>query len=310
VAGANAEDCKEPGAGDCQKVTSTQREPPAQRDTFYVRTSNTPDSAPRKRFEIAARGIDDSLQGIGSDPYGGISWVGLRVPAHVNLPSTRYLFQLATFDVAHGKRARIVGMRNGWSIGERQGDLYVNEFWVENPIWKFIDGNVSWHLRRMPLNYPMVQRAGPIVPALQNFAFETSNTAALLYKTAAFAGPTGFYTTLTDYAPPNAGMPWGSAIGASLGTFNDLKVRWNDGADWHALDIPVEGPCRIALYASVLQTNPDSEGGRTKLSVPGRSIAAFPLGLSAEEQFLQNFPAAIIWRVAGGLMVEEEDYKP
>jgi hypothetical protein len=301
-----------PGTKTGDSVISPTKKLCETEEPFGVRSLNTPASRQRRRFELISRGIDDALQGITSDPFGSLSRTGLRVPALVNTPATRYLFQLASFEVAEGRRARVVGLRNGYSIGYRQANpIYVNEFWVESPIWSFVDGNVSWHLRIMPLNFPFRPRPGPIAPPLQNFSFETADGSSLLYQVAGFPAPSGFYTTLNRYTPPNRGMPWGNPLGASLGNFNDLKVKWNDGANWHALDLPVEGPCRVALFASVLQTMPNNgETGRPTLTVPGGTVATFPLGLGAEEQFLQKFTNAIIWRVAGGLMVEEEDYKP
>lgn len=224
------------------------------------------------------------------------------MPAFVNGPKTRYLFQLATFDVAEGMRARIVGFRQGWTLGIRQGNTRVIEQWVDDPFFKLPDGNISWHMRKMALGYPRYPSPGPITPPMQNFAFETSSGSALLYQTAGgFAG--GFYVTLGAYTPPNGGMPWGEPLTPQLGTFNDLKTKWRDGNAWTSLDVPVEGPSRVAFYASVLQTNPQS---RTTVTPPG---TFFPNGLSAEEQFLLNFPANI-WRVAGAFAIELEDSKP
>lgn len=259
----------------------------------------------RRRFEINARGIDDALQGHGGDPYGSLAWVGLRVPAFVNNVSSRYLFQLASFDVAEGMRARIVGFRQGWTLGVRISGRVIEQ-WVTDPFFKLPDGNISWHLRKMPLNYPRVPTPGPIVPPMQNFAFQTSDGPSLLYQTAGgFAG--GFYVTLAAYTPPNRGQPYGESLAADLGTFYDLKAPWRDSCAWSSLDVPVEGPCRVALYASVLQTNPSTQNGRPVITPPN---PFFVNGLSDEEQFLLNFPAANIWRVAGALAIEMEDYKP
>jgi len=260
-------------------------------------------SQQRRRIEIFTRGIDDSLQGRSGDPFGGTFWVGLRVPAFVNSGRRqRYLFQLASFDVPEGQRARIVGFRQGWTLGLRQGGTRVIEQWVQDPLFKLPDGNVSWHLRKMALGYPQYPAPGPITPPMQNFAFQTSDGSALLYQAAGgFAG--GFYVTLGAYTPPNAGMPWGEPLAGDLGNFYDLKMDWRDGNAWSSLDEPIEGPQRVAFYASILQSNPAT---RTVVTPPG---TFFQGGLSAEEQFLLNFPTANIWRVAGALAIELEDYK-
>lgn len=283
------------------------------------RAQDTPLSTQRKRFEITSRGIDDSLQGRSGDPYGGTSWTGLRVPAFVNSPSTRYLFQLAMFQLSEGARARIVGMRQGYSLGFRQANTRAVEQWVEDPLFKLPDGNISWHLRKMPIGFPFLPRPGTFSPAigfpspLQSFQFEVSDTSALLYQAAAFGAPTGFYTSLSSYTPPNRGMPWGEPIGGDLGTFFDLKSKWQSGNDWTALDVPVEGPCNIAFYCSVLQTNPATRPPLlppVDAVSPPNTVLNFSSGLSPEEQFLLNFPTANIWRVAGSLVIEMEDYKP
>lgn len=270
-------------------------------DGRRMRTS----SQQRRRIEVFSRGIDDGLQGRSGDPFGGIFWVGMRVPAFVNTPGSRYLFQLASFDVPEGMRARVVGFRQGWSLGLRQGGNRVIEQWVEDPFFKLPDGNISWHMMTMALGYPQYPAPGPITPPMQNFAFETSDGSALLYQAAGgFAG--GFYVTLGAYTPPNLGMPWGEPLTPQLGNFTDLKGRWRDGNAWTALDVPVEGPQRVAFYASVLQSNAAT---RPVVTPPVAPAIFYQGGLSDEEQFLLNFPLANIWRVAGAFAVELEDYK-
>lgn len=266
-----------------------------------------------KRIEIISTGIDEALEGVGSNPFGGISWTGLRVPTLATPPVSphlRYLFQLCSFTVSDNDTARLVGLRHGWSMGFRQV-TYTEEHWVENPLYKGNDFNVSWHLMKLTYNEPRRANPSAVIPAvavapLQNFAFTTSDTPALLFQAATAAAGNPFYTALTAYTPPNLGRPWGRPLAGELGNFNDLKTRWQDAADWHALDIPLSGPCRIVLYASVAQSNPAT---RQSLVVPAANVTDFPLSLSAEEQFLQKFTASnpIVWRVAGALAVELED---
>lgn len=313
---AAADVARKPGDGVSTPSKEEHRAPPPVRGPPGV---ESPDAPPcdgrrlgnpppaRRRIEIVSTGIDDALQGRSGDPFGGIFWTGLRVPAFVNNSTSRYLFQLAAFDVPEGQRARVVGFRHGWTLGLRQGGNRVVEQWVDDPFFKLPDGNISWHMRKMALGYPRYPSPGPITPPMQNFAFETSDSPALLYQAAGgFAG--GFYVTLAAYTPPNRGMPWGNPLTGQLGNFYDLKTKWRDGNAWQALDIPVEGPARVAFYASVLQTNP-GQGGRVALTAP--AVAAFySSGLSDEEQFLLNFPLANIWRVAGALAVEMEDFRP
>ncbi|MDE3097533.1 MAG: hypothetical protein KGK07_16225 [Chloroflexota bacterium] len=260
----------------------------------------------KRRIEICSTGIDEALQGLGADPLAGLSWAGLRVPAWVPYdPQHRMLFALASYTVPDGGLARLVGIRQGWTMGVAQiiaREKYrVVEQWVDDPFFKLTDGNISWHLRYEPQRQPQVGAGfGVIQPPMQNFAFDSSDTPALLYWDAAFAPGSAYYIQLADYTPPNAGQPRGTPLCGDLGTFYDLKTKWRDAHAWHNVDAPLIGPGKITLYASVQQSDPVA---RPALTAPG--IANFySQGLSAEEQFLLNFPTAIIWRVAGALAIE------
>jgi hypothetical protein len=274
-----------------------------------------------KRVEFTSKGIDEALQGVGSDAYGGLLWPGMRIPALATPnPEHRYLFLLCSFTLSDGDTARIIGLRNGWSMGFDQvtnaggtGETHrIVEQWVQNPTFKGPDFNVSWHLRKLTINEPRRPNPSlvvdPVVGFLNSTAFKTSDTPALLYNTIGGAAGNPFYTALTGYVPPNHGRPWGKPL-AGLGTFHDIKADWSNPDAWHALDIPIVGPARIALYASVRQGNPS---GRTNLTVPTSSMADFPLGLSLEEQFIAKWttPGVIAWRVGGALAVRFEDISP
>lgn len=281
-----------------------------------------------KRSEFTSVGIDEALQGVGSDGWGSLSWTGLRVPtrptpaAH---PDLRYLFQLCSFQLSDHETCRIIGLRNGWSMGFNQqtgqGPTLTNrivEQWVEGPLFKGPDFNVSWNLRKLTINEPRrpnpAQVFDPATGWLQGTAFQTSDTPALLYRTIGGAPGNPFYTGLTAYIPPNGARPWGRPLAADLGEFFDLKVRWSDADAWHALDIPVVGPARVVFYCTVQQSDPATRQG---LTVPNNTTADFSLGLSSDEQFLSKWsvtpptallPGPIVWRVAGALAVRFEDF--
>lgn len=279
---------------------------------------------PRKRIEIVSSGIDEALQGIGSSPYGGLSWVGLRVPSLATptaRPDLRYLFMLCSFSLSEGEIARVVGFRHGWSLGFFDSvHNRIVEQEVLSPWFKGNDFNVSWHIRKQGIDEPIRSGFAGTIPAgalgpLQNFASNFSPSPALLFRptgTVVAAGNPFYATGMTTYVPPNNGKPWGTPAAVEYGTFNDLKTQWRDGSDWHSTDIPIVGPCRIAFYASVFQS---SLQRRVNLTLPTTAVTPpstvlnFPLGLSPEEQFLQNFPEAIVWRVAGGLLVEYESFE-
>lgn len=264
--------------------------------------------------EISTDGFDEALQTIGSDPYGAASRVGLRVPtlntvaaataAGVSPRNGRYLLMLAAFSISHGVRAQIVGYRQMVKIGYKQtngGDPtikpYVVEQLVTDPAWAFQDGNVSFHLQSLgpPNNQGFhFDDQGPT--DRQNFKFGFSMTPSVLYQAATVPDP--FYVDLSAYQPPNNGRPWGSPLrSGGQSTFHDQRTEWRTHGAWNALGLEVEGPDTIALFASVRQTNPATRG---TLTLPG---TVQPAGLPAEEAFLQNFPNAIYWRVAGSLIV-------
>ena len=265
-------------------------------------------------IEISTDGYDEALQSVGSDPFGSASRVGLRVPTlatqllvaeNQSAKDSRYLMMLAAFSISHGVRAKILGYRQMVKIGYQQarnGDEggsapYVVEQLVTDPSWSFQDGNVSFHLQALgPPNNQGFNWNDQGPTDLQNFKYQFSMTPSVLYQTATVPNP--MYVNLTAYQPPNNGRPWGTPLrSGGQSTFHDLRTEWKTHGAWSALGLEVEGPDTIALFASVRQTNPIS---RDKLVLPG---TVYPSGLPAEEAFLQNFPNAIYWRVAGSLIV-------
>jgi hypothetical protein len=272
-----------------------------------------------QRQEFATTGIDESVQLIGGDPFGHIESVGLRIPTIAtalaapgfdkktglaNALLNRYLFVLAQFSVGAGATAHIRGWRELLTIGVKQGTVdtgfRVAEQEVLWPGWKFQDGNVSFHLTDVgPPDAQGIPRLAQGPNDLDNFSFRWTAGNALLYEVATLPAGDPFYIDLTLYTAPNNGKPWGVPLVPGMSTMYDLRTPWRSGGlPWYSLDIPVQGPRTIALFASVRQTNP-----LTRLAlVPPATF--FPEGLSPEEQFLLNFPGAIYWRVGGSLIVD------
>jgi hypothetical protein len=151
-----------------------------------------------------------------------------------------------------------------------------------------------------------VPNQGPINPPLRSFAFRMSDNPALLYQHADVGGT--FYVDLSTYVPPNLGRPWGTMLKNNLGTMYDLRTQWRTQGAWRSMEMPVDGPCTVAFFASVQQT----DAGESVRHLPPVPSPFFPNGLSDEWQFVLNFPfateistGAIIWRVAGALIVED-----
>lgn len=269
------------------------------------------------RAEIVTTGIDEALQLIGGDAYGRFESTGLRVPflatalagttgVSAGFPTAlvgRYLFVLAQFSIASKMTARLRGWRQLVTIGLRQtggAKPRVVEHLVTDPFWKFDDGNISWHLMDLgppgPQSFPFAKQ-GP--NDLQNLAFRFSNGPALLYEATTQPAGDPFYVDMTAYTPPNKGRPWGQALLPGFGDILDLRVPWTDSQAWNSLDIPLEGPRTIALFASVRQPRVDTQQALTIATV-----APFPLGLNSEEQFLKNFSSVGYWRVGGSLIID------
>jgi len=250
------------------------------------------------RYEVSSTGFDTSLQGVGADPDGSGYATGIRVPTLPSPPGlkNRYLFMLARMRLGAFRKARLVGIRQLVTIGtnvSNGGDpprQYPLELGVNSPFWKFTDGNISWHLRRVP---PIAR----IVPNNFNgegLSYLDSQTPSLVYSTAP--------ADVGGYVPPS--KVYGVPLIAQLGTFYDLRFGWRDDHAVFSLDTEIQGPCDIALYASVRQTNPDT---RATLVLPD-GLTPATAGISKEDEFVANFPNAQYWRVAGSLVFQEEEF--
>ena len=274
----------------------------------------------KRVIELQTTGADEYLQNVGGDPFHGSgSYVGLRVPSLPSTPDNRYLFLGATFSIGEHERARILGFRQLVTIGLQQGaaasrtgdpgNIRPVEFEVTSPVFRFVDGNVSHHLRRAC--GPGNRGLPPVVGApldQRSFKAGFADGPALLYRTATI--PAGApYTQLTAYTPPNGGQPYGAPLenGLTMGSLYGLSTPWNTHGAWSSLGIDILGPDQVAWFISVKQTDPAT---RTALVPPTTPAVFYSNGLSPEEQFLLNFPTAIYWRVGVSLIVEFDRQGP
>ena len=255
------------------------------------------------RFEVSTNSRDPSLQLVFSDPSpGSLTQLGLSIPAAVPAyyPQTwanRYLALLVSVSFTYGQAARLVGMRQRVLIGETltqgEDELTYNVYTAQTtPDWHFSDGNIAWMLRRVPLG--------------RQFTASPSNTAELQFRSAQtpailFENPPGVGN---GYAPPNGGMPPGDVLIPDLGCFHDLRFPWQGFQAWDSLDIEIRGPCRVELYASIRQTNPES---RPALASPSTAQLAV---LPPEEQFIAQYTNAVYTRIAGSLIFERASLYP
>lgn len=253
------------------------------------------------RTELSTAGFDSSLQNVASDPNGGAYNVGLRIPAAAAIPNTpqnRYLYMLSMMRVNAHAKTRLVGIRQLVTIGQFVtnpvgGCNYPLEVEVKSPVWHFVDGNITWYVQRVPpISIPTTSlSAADTNEDTEGLQFAYAVTPALIYQT---NNPT--------YSPPNGGNPYGVALVPDLSGFHDLRFPWRSEHSWdNTVDIEIEGPCDVALYASVQQTNPAT---RCLLNVADNQIPF----ISEEDAFTVRFPQAVYWRIAGSLIFEETQY--
>ena len=252
------------------------------------------------RFEVSTYGRDPALALIKGNPYGTVTGPGLIIPAtppSVNVASNRYLFMLAQWSFNVGEYARLVGMRQYLTLGalvpvtsDNPDDSYnyIVEQPVVTPTWHPSDATVSWHLRRTDIQ-PNVNIGAFNKP---NYCYRQSDNPALLYEND-FTQPNG-------YEPPFGGEPPGNIMVPDLGAFQDIRFPWSE-RQWESLGVEIEGPCRVALYASVQQTSPNM-----RPVLPAPTVPFYGGGLVPEEQFLLNYPQAVLYRIAGSLIFERQ----
>ncbi|HXW33626.1 MAG TPA: hypothetical protein VEJ87_03540 [Acidimicrobiales bacterium] len=220
----------------------------------------------RGRLEIATVGTNPNLQLVGSAPEGGAGDLGIFIGANggTSTPTMRQLFMLCAKSFNAGERGRLVGFREYLTmyvplLSSNGISDYPLERPVETPTWKYVDGNVLWGIRRLP----PFNHFKPNTANTTSLAFETAQTPAQLFET--IAG--GVIT------PPYGGLFPGNVLTPELGRMFDLRCRrW---AKPVSCDVPFEGPCTVAFFASVQQTNPSTR-------TPPPAIGSTPIPVSAQ----------------------------
>jgi hypothetical protein len=276
----------------------------------------------RLQLEISSTGIDEALQGVSSDPFPANGYgtsTGLRIPAVLAVGSTpvtqpRYLFCLASTTFQDG--IKLLGIRQALTLGVDANEGVAPErpieMWVTTPDFRFVDGNVSWHL--VIENQLARSQSMPATNA-QSWAKLQSDSPAMLYQTftnsniTTTGAPVLYIDGLTAYTPPDLTTGWQPVAGC--GNLHDIRFPWNSASAWRSFGengLEIEGGGRLSLYASVLQSNPATRGQPT-LVPSSLSSNACP-----EECFIQDFTTVreedptlgpVFWRIMGSLLVEK-----
>ena len=244
----------------------------------------------RGRYELSTTGLDENLQLVGADPYGTAYGFGLRIPNFQLSAHKRWLYMLAMSRIAANERVTLVGMRQFVSIGALKSDdsgtrNYPFEQQVTSPWWHFPDGNVSWHLKRVAPGMNMQPNDANAPGQTYLYAMQS----ALLYE----QPPTIISTD--HYVPPNNGQPPGASLLPEYDGMKDIRSPWQVHIP---IGLEIEGPCDIALFASVRQSDPITRAA-------GIAGALTTTGLAIEDAFVGNYPTAVYWRIAGALIFQE-----
>jgi len=229
---------------------------------------------------------------VGASPYvGDTASTGIVLPANPTISQSRRLFlRLFAMEVAEDEFIVIEALHQLVTIGtmldvgdEQDPTQYPLELTVTDPTWCFIDGNISWHLRRIEPQQYRSTIYDDLVFLPPYASDRTGLTSAILARV----------PVLGAYRPLNAGIPYGKPVGG-LGNFKDLRYPWTQVTA--NLKQRVDGPCQVAFYASVHQTDPD-----TRVQPPVNVDGTY---MRPEDRFVINHPQSRYWRVAGRMEVE------
>ena len=229
---------------------------------------------------------------------GSVSASRLPIPeADTNLkkPFSRYLLALCGYNVSAGQSVRLLGYRQKLIIGtvfeQGQGNAAViitKEMPVATPDWAFPDGNVAWCFRFIP-GSRQVPRLNAEFNPLNLGPNKTTNPSgafsALLYRD----------SSSPIYQPTSSGQPPGFAV-EGVSTLYDVRNPWTNPNPITATLL--HGPGDIIMYASVMQTDPDT---RPVWEPP----TGFDLGaLVPEDRFVLAFPQTRYRAIAGAMILE------
>lgn len=250
---------------------------------------------PHDRQVVYTSQFDPALSFVGGSPFvGDIASTGIVLPATPTPDQvSRYLCRLCAASVAPNTRCIVRSIRQYLSIigrvtGEHGVPAWDFELPVRTPLWRFVDGNVSWHLRRVTEREPE-ELATDVILGFPYSRTRRGLTAAILGRIAA-----------PGYIPLNAGIPYGQDLG-SLGNFYDIRFPWEDFDQSDDLGIEVVGPCDLVLYASVYQTDP-----ATRPPFPGSDDLRNKLVevVAPEDAFLLRLANARYHRIAGAMLLD------
>lgn len=256
----------------------------------------------RATVEVVTAAYDTDRLGVGSSPYrGDLATTGIRVPVAASTPDNRYRFRLASAVVPEKRSVILRGIRQLVTLRaeyETEPDelgnteTFVFEREVESPLWSFMDGNVSWHVKWRNIEETRTQLFDAARPPAASSS--SSGVDASLLYVPPLVGPIP-----PPYVPLGGGLPAGRDVDY-LGTWREMRYPWRK-TSWD-LWIPIVGPGVVVFEASVKQTNP-----ATRPAIP-HFVAPDMTGWRPEDAFLfthTNAGAGVIYgHIAGALTLE------
>jgi len=249
-----------------------------------------------ERIVVSTQQVDPGVQAIGSSPFAGdLCYTGIVLPQDPTPDQFhRYLCRLCGVRLGSGARGIIRSFRQMLTIASHidsatEGLTIPLELDVTSPTWHFVDGNVSWHLRKVN---PIVPEISPrmffdVPPFTQPFSAAQYGTSACILARDATAGA---------YIPLNRGYPYGDGV-AGLGNIHDIRMPWSQSAIGSDLGIEVVGPCELVMFASVFQTDPERRPP-APVEVPDYA------SLRPEDRFILEFPNARYHRIAAEMVID------
>lgn len=262
-----------------------------------------------QRLVISSSQYDAGMAFSGSTPGGGDSTgVGVTLPATpTTAPNGRYLVRLCGVDIGKRSRAVVRSFRQLLTIGahcaigmDENGDDIPPYLPVEcdvvSPAWHFVDGNVSWHMRKVQKRDPAKGRRvfTDAPPQYMPFSYsDRGNQSSILARNTAAAVN---WPLVPGYIPLNNGMPYGTDV-SGMGTFRDMRFPYAAQMPQRDLGLEVQGPCNLVMFASVYQTDPTRRPVALDKQPPLES-------LRPEDKFILQYPDARYWRIGAELVVD------
>lgn len=272
----------------------------------------------QRRVIVSTAATDARRTLVGSSPVlGDATATGIVLPPFATShQSGRTMVRLATVDVPDRHVARVLDIGQlltlaaCWAVDPEQlpatdpipqgaESMAFPSFHAERPVvtpwWSFSDGNVSWHLRvfsttRMQSDIDSSTATDGFSPGLYG-----TGGPAIMYRPD--SPPLPF--PVSAIVPPGDGALPGVPFG-DLGVWRDTRYHWDRDCSAQVPDLVAKGPCVIAMYASVHQTNP-----ALRLRPAAWMDPAMVQSLVPEDQFLISFPnTARYYRIAGRMTVD------